>query len=72
MKEAVFNVPDMSCGHCVATVQNALEQVDGVESADVSLDSKVARVQYNDDVDPDTLFRAVEAVGFTPVAGPGS
>ena len=69
MSEAVFSVPDMSCGHCVATVKNALEQSEGVESAEVSLDSKIAWVHHNGEVDMDTLFRAVEAVGFTPSAG---
>jgi copper chaperone CopZ len=41
MKETRLVVPDMSCGHCVATVQRALESLEGVEAVDISLDTKL-------------------------------
>ena len=70
MNETILRVGDMSCGHCVATVQGALEQVDGVESVQVSLNEKVARVLHSGDIDTFALLQAVEAVGFTPELGP--
>jgi copper chaperone len=66
MNETVLSVPDMSCGHCVATVQGALERVDGVESVEVSLDTKAARVFHHGEIDTYALEEAVQAVGFTP------
>lgn len=66
MNETILRVADMSCGHCVATVRSALENVDGVESVDVSLDTKLARVSHHGEMDPYRLKAAVEATGFTP------
>lgn len=66
MNETVIRIQDMSCGHCVASVQGALERVDGVESVEVSLDSKLATISHFGDMDTSALMAAVEAVGFTP------
>jgi len=66
MNETTMTVQDMSCGHCVATVQGALEQVDGVESVHVSLETKVATVFHHGEIDRYALEEAVQAVGFTP------
>ncbi|MCJ7630455.1 MAG: heavy-metal-associated domain-containing protein [Longimicrobiales bacterium] len=66
MNETNMRVADMSCGHCVATVQGALEKVDGVESVQVSLDTKIARISHRGEIDTAALMGAVQAVGFTP------
>jgi copper chaperone CopZ len=66
MNETSLMVQDMSCGHCVATVQGALERVDGVDSVEVSLETKVAKVFHHGEIDAYALEEAVQAVGFTP------
>ena len=66
MNERMLRVPDMSCGHCVATVQGALEMVDGVESVQISLDTKIAQIFHHGEIDNYALLAAVQAVGFTP------
>lgn len=66
MNETVLKVPDMSCGHCVATVENALEQVPGVERVEVSLETKIVRVSHFGSMDPYALSEAIQSVGFTP------
>ena len=66
MSETTVKVADMSCGHCVASVQNAVENLDGVRGVVVSMDTKLAHVQHDDGLDIATLERAIEDVGFTP------
>jgi copper chaperone len=66
MNETILKVPDMSCGHCVATVENALEQVDGVEGVEVSLDTKIVRVSHFGTMDIYALTEAIQSAGFTP------
>jgi copper chaperone CopZ len=66
MNQTMMRVPDMSCGHCVATVQGALEGVDGVESVQLSLDTKIAQISHHGEIDSHALLEAVQAVGFTP------
>ena len=66
MKETQFSVPDMSCGHCVASVKGALEIVEGVEGVEVSLETKLVTVRSIMELEEYDLMAAVRAVGFTP------
>ena len=44
MSTATYNVPDISCGHCVEAISGAVSPLDGVESVDVSIDDKTVTV----------------------------
>ena len=39
-----LKVPDMSCGHCVATIEKAAKSVDPAAQVDVDLTTKVAAI----------------------------
>jgi copper chaperone len=60
-------IEGMSCGHCVRSVQEALENVEGVTSADVSLGRNCAEVEH--DADVAALVRAVEEEGYKAKVG---
>ncbi|MFC1660314.1 heavy-metal-associated domain-containing protein [Gemmatimonadota bacterium] len=66
MNEVQFRVPDMSCGHCTAAVQKALELVTGVTGVEVSLESKTAKILYDKIIDSSALSDAIRAAGYTP------
>jgi copper chaperone CopZ len=57
-----ITVEGMSCGHCEQSVEAALLDVSGVESASVNRDSSSAVVEG--DADVDTLVEAVELAGY--------
>ena len=61
----VLSVPDMSCGHCKATVENALLTVKGVEHASVDLETKTVSVELAASVSDDTLRGAVTEAGYS-------
>ncbi len=63
--EKILNVEGMSCNHCTATVKKALEGIDGVKEADVSLEGKNAKVELDKDVADEALVKAVEDAGFS-------
>lgn len=63
--EKILNVEGMSCNHCTATVKKALEGLDGVKEADVSLEGKNAKVELDKDVADEALVKAVEEAGYT-------
>lgn len=60
--EKILKVEGMSCNHCVAAVKKALESVEGVESAQVSLDEKQAVVVGN--AEDKLLEEAVKEAGY--------
>ena len=63
--EKILNVEGMSCNHCTAAVKKALEGIDGVKEADVSLEGKNAKVELDKDVADEALVKAVEDAGYT-------
>ena len=58
----VFNVEKMMCGGCVASATKAIEALEGVESVEVSLDDKQARVEGS--VSADAVIAALTAAGY--------
>lgn len=60
----VLTVPDMSCGHCKTTVEDALISINGVELARVDLDAKTVTVDHSDGLDEAALREAVAEAGY--------
>ena len=60
-------IEGMMCEHCAARVRKALENVEGVTSAEVSREDKKATVVFEGS-DPSSLSAAVEAAGYKVVA----
>ena len=66
MAEVVeLGVTGMTCGHCAETVTNALESVDGVDSAEVSVDLSRAEVPHDGSVARAVLVAAVAGAGVS-------
>jgi copper chaperone len=65
-----FQVQDMSCGHCVAAITNAVKEVDASGKVEVDLAAK--RVLVDSSHDAGEILAAIEEAGYTPVlAGKG-
>lgn len=65
MARSTLNVTGMTCDHCVAAVRNALEELPGVRSARVELESGRAVVDYDDaKASPRELTTAVADAGY--------
>lgn len=61
-----LTVEGMSCEHCEQTVVDALESVEGVESASADREREQATVEGAADVE--TLVAAVEDAGYDAAA----
>jgi copper chaperone len=60
-----FQVPDMSCGHCVSTITKALKGAD--RQARVVIDLARQRVQVEPtEADAEQLREAIAEAGYTP------
>jgi copper chaperone len=57
-----FSVPGMSCGHCKQAVSEELLAVDGVDSVDSDLDTKLV-VIHGSELDGARLRVAIEEAG---------
>lgn len=54
----ILTIEGMMCGHCVAHVEKALRELEGVEDVVVSLNEKTAEVTMNKDI-ADNVFKDV-------------
>ncbi len=60
-----IGIEGMMCGHCEASVKKALEEINGVTSAEVSHEKGTAVVVLSSDVADDVLKKAVEDRDYT-------
>jgi copper ion binding protein len=69
MTEAKYTVPDMSCAHCKAAVEDSLNELSGVEKATADPASGIVEVAYSEDrVGEDEIKGAIEDAGYTVAA----
>ena len=59
-----MTVTGMSCGHCVAAVESALNEIEGVVAAQISLESGSVTVETDVEVDVERLLSAVIEAGY--------
>ena len=65
----ILSIPDMSCGHCKATVEAALNSVAG--AGNVQVDLATRRASASGDAPLAALLAALDVAGYpaTAVAG---
>lgn len=59
-----FEVPAISCGHCVRAVNEAVKQIDPQARVDVNLDTKKVNVESS--ADRTKLAEALTEAGYPP------
>ncbi len=65
LRQVTLAVENMGCALCKYTVENALRQVEGVQSAEVDMERAVAVVTYDPaKVRVDALVKAVSDAGY--------
>jgi copper chaperone len=70
MTQITLSVPDISCGHCKSSIEGALEPLDGVETASVSIDDRNVAISYDESaVDVDAFIAAIDEQGYEVAAG---
>ncbi|HUG57882.1 MAG TPA: heavy-metal-associated domain-containing protein [Candidimonas sp.] len=60
-----FEVNDMTCGHCVGAITNALNQA--APNATVEIDLPSHRVRVNGAADAGAVENAIRDAGYSPV-----
>jgi copper chaperone len=59
-----FTVRGMTCGHCVASVTEEVQELAGVESVDVVLETGAVTVTSSRPLDESAVRAAVEEAGY--------
>lgn len=60
-----ISVPEVHCGHCVSSIEGALQPMSGIDAAAVDLESRSVTVTYDTDtVARDEIVTAIEDQGY--------
>ncbi len=69
MTEKTLKVPDMSCGHCKAAVEDELNKLSGVKYSKADVQKGTVEVSYDESrVSTEQLNDAIEEAGYTVAA----
>ena len=69
MATKTFQVPSISCGHCVMTIQNEVGELEGVNSVVAAQDTKMVTVDWNEPPQSwDGIKALLEEINFPPEA----
>lgn len=57
-----LSIPDMSCGHCVEAVTQAVRKADPDATLNIDLGDRIAAIETR--TPPETLAAAIEQAGY--------
>jgi copper chaperone len=61
-----FNVPDMSCGHCTASIKTAITALDKDAMMDINIDAKTVGIESQKSAAE--IMDALDRIGFPATA----
>ena len=61
---STYTVAGMTCGHCVASVTEEVQEIDGVEDVQVALETGAVTVTSTRPLDDSAVRAAVEEAGY--------
>jgi copper chaperone CopZ len=67
MTTVTYSVPNISCGHCVRTIQNELADVAGVHSVSADQDSRIVQIDFDSPASEEKLKALLLLIDY-PVA----
>ena len=68
MQSKTFTVPNISCGHCVHTVQMEVGDIPGVKSVRAEQDSKQVVVEWGEPATWEQIEALLVEINYAPAA----
>ena len=67
MTTVTYNIPNISCGHCVHTIQNEVGELEGVKTVIADQVSKQATITFESPASEDKIKKLLAEINY-PVA----
>jgi copper ion binding protein len=64
MEKVTFEVQNISCGHCVKTIEMELGELAGVEKVDADQDSKHVKVSFESPATEESLRELLADINY--------
>jgi copper chaperone len=66
MAKKTFEVPNISCHHCVMTIQRELAALDGVTEVKADVDTKEVTVEWDDRTSWQEIVELLTEINYPP------
>lgn len=63
----ILNIPNISCNHCVHTINMELSELEGVISVSADLDTLTAQVEFTAPATLQSITDLLNEIGYPPV-----
>lgn len=67
VEKTILHTPDMSCGHCVMTIERELTQMEGIETVSADLSTKTVILRHTDDEALERAKALLAEIGYPVV-----
>ena len=69
MQTKTFEVPNISCGHCVMTIQNEVGDLAGVSKVQADQNSRLVTVEWGDPATWEQIKALLVEINYPPAPG---
>jgi copper chaperone len=70
MDRVTLNVPDISCNHCKMSIEGAVNDLSGIESAVVDIEGRTVDVSFDSGTQNlESIVAAIEEQGYDVATG---
>jgi copper chaperone len=69
MASKTFEVPNISCGHCVMTIKNEVGELGGVSKVEADKDSRMVTVEWTDPATWEQINALLVEINYPPAPG---
>ena len=66
MSEKKVHIPDISCGHCLATIQREAGEIAGVTSVEGDISTKDVTITWDSPADWEQIEVVLKEAGYPP------
>lgn len=66
MNRQTFSIPNISCGHCVRTIERELKNLDGVRRIAGDPGDKRVTVEWEPPAEEEAIRARLRAIGYPP------
>ena len=64
MTTVTYSIPNISCGHCVHTVQSEVAELAGVQTVIASLDTKQATITFDTPATEEQIKSVLASINY--------
>jgi copper chaperone CopZ len=64
MEKETFSIPNISCGHCVMSIKNELNELEGVRSVEGNVENKSIAVEWDSPATLEKIRNTLKEINY--------